>query len=144
MDILADTNVIARRVQRTHAQYRQAVDATNRLSIQGHRFCVTSQNLIELWAISTRPIQNNGLGFSPAEADRVVAGVEAFVVRLPDSDDVYPEWRRLVSMYGVSGKKTHDARLVAAMKVNRVTHILTFNVIDFVRFDGIVVIDPAA
>ena len=65
-------NIIDRRVQRTHAQYGQAVDAANRLSIQGHRFCVTSQNLIELWAISTRPIESNGLGFSPAEADRVV------------------------------------------------------------------------
>jgi len=59
------------------------------------------------------------------------------------TDDVYPEWRRLVVTHGVSGKKAHDARLVAAMTVNRITHILTFNADDFARYTGINVIDPA-
>jgi predicted nucleic acid-binding protein len=62
---------------------------------------------------------------------------------LPDSDDVYPEWRRLVVIHGVSGKKAHDARLVATMTVNRITHILTFNVEDFARYAEIVVLHLA-
>jgi len=66
-----------------------------------------------------------------------------FVFRLPDTDDVYPEWRRLVVTHGVSGKKAHDARLVAAMTVNRITHILTFNADNFARYAGIHVLHPA-
>ena len=44
--------------------------------------------------------------------------------------------------HGVSGKKTHDARLVAAMTVHRIDHILTFNTDDFARYTGIQVLHP--
>jgi predicted nucleic acid-binding protein len=143
VDVLADTNVILRRLHRADTQHRLARDAITRFSNEGNRICVTSQNLIELWAVCTRPVQNNGLGLTPAQADRVVARVESSVFRLPDADDVYLEWRGLVVRHGVSGKKAHDARLVAAMTVNRVTHILTFNDGDFARYAGIKVLHPA-
>jgi predicted nucleic acid-binding protein len=70
--------------------------------------------------------------------------VESSVFRLPDSDNVYAQWRRLVVTHGVSGKKTHDARLVAAMTVHGIAHILTFNGADFARFPGITVIEPGS
>jgi predicted nucleic acid-binding protein len=57
---------------------------------------------------------------------------------------VYTEWRRLVVSFEVSGMQVHDARIVAAMIVHGVTHILTFNTADFVRYStrGIVAVDP--
>jgi predicted nucleic acid-binding protein len=64
------------------------------------------------------------------------------VLRLPESDDVYADWRRLVVAHGISGKKTHDARIVAAMLVHGLKHVLTFNVSDFARYPDIVVLDP--
>lgn len=142
MDVLADTNVILRRLHRAHPQYRQARDAIKKYSADGNRICVTSQNLFELWAVCTRPVEGNGLGLAPAQADRVLARVERSVFRLPDTDKAYTEWRRLVVVYGVSGKKTHDARLVAAMATHGVLHILTFNDDDFSRYGGITVLDP--
>ena len=42
----------------------------------------------------------------------------------------------------VSGKKAHDARLVASMKVHGIVTILTFNVEDFARYHGILVLHP--
>ncbi len=44
------------------------------------------------------------------------------------------------------GVQVHDARLIAAMKVASVTHILTFNTIDFSRYgpEGIIAIHPAS
>ena len=56
-----------------------------------------------------------------------------------------PEWRRLVVNYGVSGVQVHDARLVATMLVHDVTHILTFNTQDFIRYrpEGIIAIDSS-
>ena len=44
----------------------------------------------------------------------------------------------------VIGKNAHDARLVAAMRVHGVTHLLTFNDQDFARYTGITVLTPAA
>jgi predicted nucleic acid-binding protein len=57
-------------------------------------------------------------------------------------DDVFPVWRRLVVEYGISGKPTHDARLVAAMMASGIKYVLTFNIADFVRFAGIEVLHP--
>ena len=144
MDVLADTNLILRRLHRAHPQYRLARGAITHFSKNGNCVCVTSQNLIELWAVATRPVENNGYGLTPDQADRVIARVEASLFRLPDSDDVYGEWRRLVVQHRVSGKKTHDARIVAAMNVCGVTHILTFNRPDFSRYPEITVVDPGA
>lgn len=65
------------------------------------------------------------------------------MVRLNDEKDgVYLEWKRLVALYNVSGKNVHDARLVAAMKVHGLTHVLTFNTDDFKRFEDISAITP--
>jgi predicted nucleic acid-binding protein len=63
-------------------------------------------------------------------------------VRLPDFDSVYPEWRRLVVEQAVAVKKTHDAHLVATMKIHGITHLLTFNSSDFSRYAGITVMQP--
>jgi len=82
------------------------------------------------------------LNLPPAQADRVLARVERLVGRLPDSDEVYAEWRRLVVAYGVSGKETHDARLVAATLVNGIKRILTFDGADFARYREIEAVHP--
>jgi predicted nucleic acid-binding protein len=139
VDVLADTNIILRRLHRSHPQHSRAREAITRFSKDGNRVCVTSQNLIELWAVCTRPLEHNGFGLTPSRADRVVRRVENSVFRLPDTDDVYAEWRRLIVTHGVSGKKTHDARLVAAMTIQGIAHILTFN---SARYPAIRVIEP--
>jgi predicted nucleic acid-binding protein len=144
VDVLVDTNVILRLLNRNDPQHRPAREAIARLTKAGDRICVASQNLVELWAVCTRPIGNNGLGLTPAQADRVISRVESLVFRLPDSDEIYSEWRRLVVAQDVSGKKTHDTRLVAAMIVHRITQVLTFNVDDFGRYPDIQVIHPAS
>lgn len=70
--------------------------------------------------------------------------MERLLPMLADAPGVYSEWRRLVVVYGVSGVKVHDARLVAFMRVYMITHILTFNTADFARYspEGIVAVDP--
>src|SRR2546428_2868165 len=144
MDILADTNVLLRRIHCGDPQHRITQRALNRLIKEGNRICVTSQNLIELWAVCTRPADNNGLGLNMHQTERILARVERTVVRLPDSDSIYSEWRRLVSTHGVSGKKSHDARLAAIMNIQNITHILTFNTDDFARYPGITAIHPGS
>ncbi len=142
MDILSDTNILVRRIHRRDPHHRATRDALNSLSTEGHRICVTSQNLIELWSVCTRPVANNGLGLAPAYADRILTRVESSMVRVEDSDRIYPEWRRLVALHNVSGKKAHDARLVAAMNVHGIAVILTFNTDDFKRYPGIRAVHP--
>ena len=83
------------------------------------------QNIAEFWCVATRPIANNGLGFSPAATLAEVNKIERVLTMLPDSPLAYEEWKRLVLQHGITGVRVHDARLVALMNVHRVRRILT-------------------
>ena len=142
MPYLADTNVLLRWVSPADPQHTLAVDSVKALQRRGEIVHITPQNLIEFWGVATRPAAANGLGMSPAEAEREVESLERLFPLVPDSPAVFAEWRKLVSAAGVSGVKVHDARLAAVMIANGLTHILTFNADDFKRFPGITVVRP--
>lgn len=61
---------------------------------------------------------------------------------LPDNERVYPLWRGIVAENNVRGVQVHDARLAALMQSHGVTHILTLNQPDFVRYAEIRVVRP--
>jgi predicted nucleic acid-binding protein len=141
---LVDTNVLLRFADRAHPLHPTIRAAVRKLRTDGHSLRATPQNCVEFWNVATRPIERNGFGLTPATADQLLRLVERLFPPLPDSATVYTEWRRLVVSFGVSGIQVHDARIVAAMIVHDVTHILTFNTTDFVRYGtrGIVAVDP--
>ena len=92
--------------------------------------------------MATRPESANGLGFTSEEAIVAAREIEELFDLLPETPAVYPQWRTLVARYAVCGKQVHDTRLVAAMLVHGVTHILTLNGTDFRRFPGITIVEP--
>ncbi len=106
MDHLADTNVLLRRIQRTHPEYRVVREAINRLQAHGNQVCLVPQSLIEMWAVCTRPVESNGLGLLPTHSDRIVSRLESIFPLLKDTADIYDEWRQLVVTHAVSGKKS--------------------------------------
>jgi predicted nucleic acid-binding protein len=127
-----------------HPQYQPAVDAVATLLTQSHTVCVVPQNLYEFWVIYTRPTSANGLGKSATEAAAELTRLQNHFTLLADTSAVLPAWEQLVTTHAVLGKNAHDARLVAAMQVHGVTHLLTFNDADFRRFSAITVLTPAA
>ena len=145
MIYLTDTNVLLGATHRADARYSIVQAAVHKLWANGHELQTVSQNFSEFWNVSTRPTDRNGFGLTPYETDDLLRGLEQSFPLLPDSPDMYSEWRRLVVNYSVSGVQVHDARLVAAMIVHDVTHILTFNTRDFTRYEpeGIIAIDPS-
>lgn len=56
MSYLVDTNVLLRSVQPTHPAHDTAVSAVQILLGRSETLCLTSQNLIEFWAVATRPV----------------------------------------------------------------------------------------
>ena len=90
----------------------------------------------------SRPKEKNGFGLSIAEADRQVSLIEQQFTLLPDNERIYGEWRQIVVAQQVSGVQVHDARLVAAMRVHGITHLLTLNRADFLRYRDINVVRP--
>ena len=103
---------------------------------------LTPQNLIEFWNVCTRPKDKNGLGYSIVETREERTKLKTMFPLLLDTSAIYIEWERLVSTYEVKGVNVHDARLVAAMLVHDLTHILTFNIEDFRRYVEITPVNP--
>jgi predicted nucleic acid-binding protein len=141
MAVLLDTNILVRLMNPLATQAVLAERALNVLRAHGQELPITAQNLVEFWAVATRPVLENGLGVSVEEAIKEVSALKALFVLLPELP-LQSEWERLVTQYSVSGKGCHDARRVAAMMVHGTDTVLTFNVQDFNRYDGIKVLDP--
>ena len=139
---LADTNVVLRWALPHDPFSAPAANSVKLLRRRGDVVCVCSQNLIEFWSVATRPASANGLGMTPATAAIEVDRIASLFGVLSDTPAVYSHWRRLVEACSVTGRQAHDARLAAVMLVHGVTHILTFNVDDFRRYPGIVVVSP--
>jgi predicted nucleic acid-binding protein len=137
-----DTNILLRTTDTGEAAQPIAEAAMIALRRRGESLSIFPQNLIEFWAVATRPLVNNGLGLSIAQTELQLNKLKTMFVLLYDTPEVYSEWERMVVRYQVSGKQTHDAHLVAAMKVHDITSLLTFNVNDFTRFAEITVVNP--
>ena len=142
MSVFIDTNPLLRSVQPSHPLQEAALQSITRCILAGDTLMVTPQIMAEFWNVATRPQEHNGLGFTHDQANQELTRLEDFVTVLSESKQVYSEWKRLVLAYGVSGVKVHDARIVAAMNVYRISRILTFNAGDFARYQIVEIIQP--
>jgi predicted nucleic acid-binding protein len=141
--LLIDTSVLLRTLQVRHPQYEAAARALETLPRTGRTLHIVPQNLIELWVVATRPIEQHGLGMAPRAVAAELTRIKSMFDLLLDTPAIYAVWERLVVDYQVFGKPAHDARLVAAMKVHGLTSILTFDKTGFSRYAGVEVLYPA-
>jgi outer membrane phospholipase A len=100
---LADSNVLLRWIKPDDRDYPLVVSAIDATLQRGAVFCYTSQNVAEFWNTCTRPLDRNGYGLSPQEADRRARFFEDKLRLLPDSLAVHQEWRKLLVVSNVSG-----------------------------------------
>jgi predicted nucleic acid-binding protein len=132
---LLDTNVLLRFLDTNSPQNPLIRQTVTTLRFQGHGIKICPQNIIELWAVATRPLSANGfnwsLEFTRAEIDKLLKIYEL----LPDAPAIFTQWLERVTKYQVSGKQVHDARLAATAKAHGVENLLTLDVEDFKRFN---------
>lgn len=91
MIYLIDTNVLLRVLHSTNPSSPLAETAVRELLSNGHEFHATTQNFIEFWNVSTRPISKNGMGLSPANVIGPLRKAERLFPLLPDLPAVYVE-----------------------------------------------------
>ena len=143
MKILLDTNMILRLEDTGHVQHTLARSAVDWIDANGHDAVIVPQVMYEYWVVATRPVEHNGLGLSTEKTSQAVNEWGTVFQLLRDEPGIFGQWHDLVTIHDVKGKSAHDARLVAAMKRHGLTHIVTFNKADFVRFGEIQVFTPA-
>jgi predicted nucleic acid-binding protein len=136
VSILVETSILVRLANGADQLHTVAEAAIAELHRQGESLRLTPQVLVEFRNVATRPINVNGLGMVPADAERLAAGYETLFPILPETADIFPAWKSLVAQAGVIGKRVHDARLAAVCHVNGVRRILTFNESHFSSLAG--------
>ena len=142
MRILLDSNILIRWLESGDPLQPHVDHAIDSLIRSGALPCYTSQNLGEFWNVLTRPLDRNGFGLTPLEADRRTRTIENQIPMLPDDPRVHLVWRGLLVAHAISGVRVHDARIAAAMQVHGVKRILTLNTRDFARSPSSEAIHP--
>jgi predicted nucleic acid-binding protein len=139
---LADTNLLLRLADPASSQHAIATEALAQLFRRGDEVFLTSQNFIEFWAVATRLIEANGFGWNRGRTAHEVAELQKRFPLLDDSPEIFTRWLELVKQLPVSGKRVHDARLVAVLQTHAVENLITFNISDFAGFPSLSLVDP--
>jgi predicted nucleic acid-binding protein len=112
------------------------------------RVVIVPQGLYEFWAVATRkqgppPTGQNGLGMTPEQASQWLVFFQRRFTLCSDREELPSRWHTLVRTLGITGFRSHDARIVAAMECYGINRLLTFNTDDFKRF-SVTVLEPAS
>jgi predicted nucleic acid-binding protein len=141
-NFLLDTNILLRMADEGAPQHLLAGEAVSILLARGNEVYVTAQNLIEFWAVATRPREANGFGWNTEQTASEIEQIRNRFPLLADSPEIVTRWLTLVTDQDIKGKKVHDARLVAVMQGHGVTQLLTFNTDDFKGYPNITLLHP--
>lgn len=139
---LIDSNILLRWIQPHLPDFLAIQSAIDTLTKWDALLCYTSQNLGEFWNACTRPVEHNGFGLTPQEADTRARLFEDKLLLLPESEASHHLWREMLVEHRVSGVQVHDAKLVVTMQTHGIDHILTFNTRDFSRYREITALHP--
>ena len=142
MRVLIDTNILGRLSQPNHSMHATVAGAVVSLQNAGHELRIVPRIIYEYWTVATRPAGQNGFGLTIEETVAHLHDFKAIFSPMRDEQGILDRWERLVAAHRVQGKPTHDARLAAAMERHGLSHLLTFNVGDFVRFGSVQILDP--
>lgn len=139
---LIDTNIALRLSNTADTNHGLVLEAVATLLEQSNECFLMTQVLIEFWVVATRPVDVNGLGWTiektRSEIDQLL---ERFAL-VDEAPEVFSNWLGLVTEYEIMGKRAHDGRLVALMRIAQISHVLTLNSKDFSGFSDVTAIRP--
>lgn len=96
MSLLLDNNILLRIANGDDLQHLRTVEAVNGYSDTGKRLVLCTQDLIEFWAVATRPFEANGYAFSCDNAYQEVERFRRTAELLADPSDLFEHWSNLV------------------------------------------------
>lgn len=140
---LLDTNILLRLGDVKATSYALVRCATEALLERQDDMVMVPQVLYEFWVVATRPIAQNGLAWTAAQARQEIALLSERFELLFDPPDMFTTWLELVFAHEVLGKQAHDARLVAAMRVHNIERLLMLNAEDFRRYPKVKAVHPS-
>jgi predicted nucleic acid-binding protein len=102
--ILADTNILLRSLHPEHPHHLATENALTALRLRRETLCLAPQNLVEFWAVATRPRGENGLGMDASVAAREMVKLPRLFL-LTYTPEVQEMWQRIVIDQGFPENK---------------------------------------
>ncbi len=96
MSYLVDSNILSRLSQPQSQDHIFARQAIIHLRLSSEKLFIVPQNLIEFWAVSTRPNESNGLGLTIDETQFEIRKFKRLFELIDDSPNVFAKWENLV------------------------------------------------
>ncbi|MFT4187762.1 MAG: PIN domain-containing protein [Aeromicrobium sp.] len=135
---LLDTNVLLAATDTSRRTHRAALDLLND---DPRAHCVTPQIVREYLAVSTRPVEANGLGLSPQTATNNLDELLLDMTLLPEDARTTARLTHLVRDGHALSRQVHDANIAASALAHAVPVIVTDNDQHFRRFSDLVTIE---
>ncbi len=142
--LFLDTNILLRLFDAAAPEHRIVRRAVEALEAHGETQVIGLQVLVEAWVVATRPVERNGLGWPIGAAMTLMEAARSRFGVLVEDEGTADRWTQIVAGGGITGKRAHDARIVALMLSHGVSQILTLNGADFAGIAGVVVLEPQA
>lgn len=130
--LLVDTNILVEATDEARRHHRSA-----RALIESHpSLVIPAQVIREYLVVATRPVipASGGLGMSIEDAMENIRLFRSRLRLLPEEKPTLAALLRLLATVPCSGKKIHDANIVATAQVHGIAQIATLNTNDFRGF----------
>jgi predicted nucleic acid-binding protein len=131
---LLDTNVLLAATDEARAHHPRARVTLDAWPAAGTALYTSGQILREYLVVATRPAELNGLGLELSDALANVTALRARMRLLEETKAVADRLATLLVEAPSTGRKIHDANVVATMLVHGLTTLVTSDVSDFSRF----------
>ena len=138
--LFLDTNILLIATDGSHSLHRQAIELCEEANTRRFHLAANGQVRREYLAVSTRPIESNGLGLGVAAAVANLEQFLKFLIVFEETESVALQLRQLVLTYAIRGKRVHDAGIVATMLAHKVRVLVSRDGDDFVRSEEIEVV----
>ncbi len=134
-----DTSVLLTATDRSRSHHAAASHLLEESAAGRTRIAVNGQVFREYLVVATREADQNGLGLCASDALDNVAEFRRIALFLDETGRVSAALCELARTHGLTGKRIHDANIVATMGVHGVSILVTDNTSDFAGFPGITV-----
>ena len=135
--IFIDTNILIYANVASAPFHQQAFDALKRVQQSERPLWISRQVLREFMAARTRP----QTFAKPSPPEIVIERIQYLEEQFQVADDnslVTDQLIKLLGDFKMGGKQVHDANIVATMLAYDIPCLLTHNIQDFKRFEGLI------
>lgn len=134
-----DTNILLAATDAKREQHGRALELLKQAYAGNCGLYTSGQVFREYLVVATRPIESNGLGLKIADALENVEQLGRCIDLLEENSNVSRRLRSMLRSHDVSGKRIHDANIVATMLTHGLKNLITDNRADFEAFSEITI-----